>query len=87
VIPVARQVWQPIGALNAGGGRTAAHHAPGVGLIHRLVGQNSSFPALAVRNSHPLHSSAMLAAAMDVIIHEIVRKPFVLYRGLRRSAG
>src|SRR5216683_732783 len=32
--------------FDAGGDRTPAHHPPGVGLIHRLVGQRGSFPAL-----------------------------------------
>jgi len=32
--------------LDASGGCAPAHHSPGVGLIHRLIGQRGSFPAL-----------------------------------------
>src|SRR6266849_3257491 len=32
--------------LDAGGGGATAHHAPSVGLIHRLIGQRGSFPPL-----------------------------------------
>ena len=50
---------------DAGRDGAPADHAPGVGLVHRLLGQRGRRCAAGlVRNSQPLRSSAMPAAAM-----------------------
>jgi len=43
VIPVARKVWQPMGALMPGGLGPPADHAPGGGLAHGSLRDERNF--------------------------------------------